>query len=319
MTFTYRKTKRLAQLLARIERARILIDELPVSPELRTITHNRSLLKSALFSAKIEGVIPSSDERMGRRREVENIVRALRLIYSNNMPKHLSLSLIKKFHQLVMSRVSADAGTFRREPSGIFNTAGVAVYIAPSPMMIKTLLGEFVQFCTVSKEPVPIITAMAHVWFEKIHPFLDGNGRVGRLLMSYLLQQGGYGMQGTVPIETEIDEHREEYYDVLLEQKKDITNAVTFLLEALAVSAERVVHNLKYQEKESVDREEFLLPRRREILDIIRDHKLVSFDFLRRRFMAVSAETIHYDLKQLTKEKLVRKLGNTRGARYKTL
>lgn len=61
---------------------------------------------------------------------------------------------------------------------------------------------------------------------------------------------------------------------------------------------------------------ECLLPRRREIIEIIRDHEMVSFDFIRRRFMAISKETIHYDLQQLIKIGLIRKLGKTRGVRY---
>ena len=62
--------------------------------------------------------------------------------------------------------------------------------------------------------------------------------------------------------------------------------------------------------------EETLLPKRREILGVIRDHGMVSFDFIRRRFMAVSEETIHYDLQQLVKVGLIIKLGKTRGALY---
>jgi len=62
--------------------------------------------------------------------------------------------------------------------------------------------------------------------------------------------------------------------------------------------------------------EDLLLPRRREILEIIRDHKIITLDFLKRRFQNVTDRTLRYDLKQLEKEGLIKKLGITRGAHY---
>jgi len=63
--------------------------------------------------------------------------------------------------------------------------------------------------------------------------------------------------------------------------------------------------------------EESLLPRRKEILDVIRDHKVVSSDFIMRRFLMVSSRMIRYDLKQLEKSGFIVKIGVTRGAMYK--
>jgi DeoR/GlpR family transcriptional regulator of sugar metabolism len=65
--------------------------------------------------------------------------------------------------------------------------------------------------------------------------------------------------------------------------------------------------------------EDILLPRRREILEIIRDHRMVSFDFIKRRFPGICQSTLHYDIKQLLRAGLVRKLGATRGAQYVTI
>lgn len=59
-----------------------------------------------------------------------------------------------------------------------------------------------------------------------------------------------------------------------------------------------------------------LLPRRAEILAVIRDHKLVKFDFLRRRFMGISPRMLRYDLKKLTDARLIRKRGKTNGVYY---
>ena len=59
-----------------------------------------------------------------------------------------------------------------------------------------------------------------------------------------------------------------------------------------------------------------LLPRRSELLEIIKDHHIVTFDFLSRRFRAVPTRTLHFDLSQMAKQGYIKKLGNTRGAVY---
>lgn len=71
-----------------------------------------------------------------------------------------------------------------------------------------------------------------------------------------------------------------------------------------------------FSQKESII-EESLLPRRREILEIIRDHGMVSSDFISRRFLKVSPRMIRYDLKKLEEQGFIIKLGTTRGAMYK--
>ena len=65
--------------------------------------------------------------------------------------------------------------------------------------------------------------------------------------------------------------------------------------------------------------ENSLLPRRKEILMLIRDHSPISFDQIKRRFMAINASTLHYDLQQLQKVGLIRKLGTTKSAQYQTI
>lgn len=374
MRYFCRQTRRVADLLQRIERARVLIDELPTPTTHIESIQRRALLKSAVFSARIEGnplapsdISLSEAERPSRtikKREIGNLVRAIRFIGSPRAPRRLSLSLIKRLHAFVMNGIDSDAGHFRTDPSAIFTESGVALYVAPSPNDIKNLLLELIDYVSVKAkaspqlqsmggvsrgaprsgsppparqslvlqapasgwvavgltndrtpgEPSLIAAAITHVWFEKIHPFLDGNGRVGRLLFSYLFQRGGYGMRGAVPFEEFIDRHRQDYYDVLRPNRRDVTPAVEFLLEALSITAEQTIDQLKGPLREGP--ETLLFPRRQEILDIIRDHHIVSFDFLHRRFMNIPDSTLHFDLKQLLKDRLIKKIGKTRGARY---
>lgn len=84
-----------------------------------------------------------------------------------------------------------------------------------------------------------------------------------------------------------------------------------------AVSSARIEGNpLTIAEARSLLRET-LLPRRKEILEIIKDHPFCSFDFIFRRFSAVNPKTLHYDLLRLQKEGFIQKVGKTRGSRYR--
>ena len=171
------------------------------------------------------------------------------------------------------------------------------------------------KFVNSKKETfVPIRASLSHFIFEKIHPFLDGNGRVGRLLTQSILHKGGYGMKGMLSLEEYLDTHRILYYRGLEASEKDVTDYVEFMLEAISTTAEKA-KNTAMQKKE-LKVEDFLLPRRAEILNIIKDHKIVNFDQIRRRFFAVNQRTLRYDLKKLVDGGLITKLGETKGVYY---
>jgi Fic family protein len=325
LNYKYRETGKIRDLLQEIEVLRKVINILPILPSIEENMRRKSLLKSAVFSARIEGNklnlqdilhnrVPQKDIA---RIEIENINKALKFIYSSKAPKRLTKNLILKLHKFTMQNISSSAGLIRNEQSAIFNQAGIAIYMPPSPPELQDLIQKFIIMANNSKEKAVINAAICHFAFEKIHPFLDGNGRVGRLLSIFISKLKGYDFRGLVSLEEYINSNRQAYYDLLTIQKKDITPFIEFFLESIAFGAERVVNKLKSRKEELP--EDRLLPRRREILEIIKDHKIVSFDFIKRRFRRVPDSTLHYDLRQLTKQNFVKKLGETRGALYSSL
>lgn len=321
INYTYRKTKEIEKNLIRIEVAKRITDLLPQLPHIEEYLRHKSLLKSSLFSAKIEGNRLQIEEVQGIERasaknrekiEVFNILQALKWIHSGRAPKKINANLIFKLHKIVLQKISSDAGKLRSEPSAIFNQAGVAIYMTPPPSRLPKLIDELIAIIKTHEHSV-IKTAIAHFAFEKIHPFLDGNGRVGRLLGSFILKNSGYGFRGLVVLEENLSDHREEYYNLLATPNRDITDFVEFFTEAIAISSEKVIGELKENKQ---DAEGSLLPRRQEILAIIQDHKMVSFNFIKRRFQKVPDSSLHYDLKTLTNKGFIRKLGSTRGVLY---
>lgn len=319
----YQLTPGISKLLSSIESCKAVIDSISIPPEIEVNIRRQSTLKSSLFSARIEGnnltldqLRPGSKEQ--KQQEVFNILKALNHIQQRSA-KDLNIKDILNFHQLVMTNLieKNDLGKFRVETSAIFNSAGIAVYLPPRPALIVALINKLIKFINSSKEQfVPVRATLTHYIFEKIHPFLDGNGRVGRLLIQAVLTKGGYGMKGLLALEEFLDKNRSLYYKVLEEPQRDVTDYIEFMLEAIASTAEEVKNQVL--QKQKADIKDYLLPKRSEIMSIIEEHKMISFETIRRRFMAVNERTLRYDLKQLQNQGLIRKRGITKGVYYES-
>lgn len=321
----YLLTSQISHLLASIEASKQVIDSIQVLPEIEINIRRASILKSSLFSARIEGNTLTMDdittrtENNQKKIEVFNILKALQLVQQKKS-KNLSIIDVCTLHGIVMNGLigKKNLGKFRTEVSAIFNSAGMAIYLPPPPKHVNGYMQELCSYATNSQETfVPIRAILTHYTFEKIHPFLDGNGRIGRLILQAVLHMGGYGMKGILPLEEYLDTHRSLYYRSLEDSDKDATQNLTFMLEALAHTAEQT-KNMVLQKRE-VAVTDYLLPRRAEIYNIVQDHDVVNFDQIRRRFMAVNERALRYDLKYLCDKKLIAKLGTTKGVYYKKL
>ncbi len=321
----YTLTPKISQLLSTIESCKEVINSINIPPEVEQNIRRASTLKSSLFSARIEGnnltldQLPGMSSKDQQKQEVFNILKALNFIQQRTS-KDVTLKDILYLHQMVMEGLieKNNLGKFRIESSAIFNNAGIAIYLSPRPAQIVSLLNKLVTYINSDKEQfVPIRACLAHYTFEKIHPFLDGNGRVGRLLIQLALAKGGYGMKGLLTLEEYLDNHRAEYYRSLEEVERDVTDYLEFMLEALAFSSTQAKELVL--EKQNISSEDYLLPRRAEVLSIIKDQTLVSFDQIRRRFLGVNERTLRYDLKKLQDQGLIKKRGTTKGVYYEAL
>lgn len=155
-------------------------------------------------------------------REVSNYVAALnhgldRL--KEGFP--LSLRLIKEIHRVLLTKGRGGAqapGQFRRSQNWIGGTRpGNASFVPPPPEKVMECLGALELFLHDKPEPTPILlkAALAHVQFETIHPFLDGNGRLGRLMITLLLCEQGVLRAPMLYLSLYFKTHRQYYYELL--------------------------------------------------------------------------------------------------------
>jgi len=324
LKYKFEETPKIRRLLIKAEALKMLFAQARALPYIEENLRRESLLKSALFSARVEGnplslekIKFASEEKKTKdlkKIEVFNLLRTYKFIYRSRYPSRLNLSLIKKLHQMTMKNISANAGKLRRDPWAIYNQAGVVVYLTPSPSQLPKLMDEFIQLSQDIKYEIPVKAAILQFVFEKIHPFADGNGRVGRLISTFIMNRGEYHFRDLISPEEIVDKKRENYYQAL-EPFFKTTLFVEFFLESLVEQAGSVLAKLGQRKEESP--EDSLLPRRQEILAIIKDHPYCSFDFIVRRFSAINPKTLHYDFSQLQRGGFIIKAGKTRGVRYK--
>ena len=156
-------------------------------------------------------------------REVHNYVTALDYGLERLKTLPISLCLIREIHEKLMHSVrggNLTLGEFRRTqnwigPAG--STIMTATYVPPPVDEMNQALGDLEKFIHMGTDvPVLARAAMIHYQFEALHPFLDGNGRVGRLLMALLFTEWNILSQPLLNLSVYFERYRQEYYDNLL-------------------------------------------------------------------------------------------------------
>jgi Fic family protein len=191
--------------------------------------------KEAVLSSQIEGTQSSLQDLLAAEAElfdsvdvprdvdeVVNYVRAMKHGLARLRELPLSVRLIREIHEQLMDGVRGGRltpGELRRSQNWI-GPGGArlseATFVPPPPDVVPEALGALEVFLNARDElPLLVKIGLAHAQFETIHPFLDGNGRVGRLLITFLLTQGGVLEKPVLYLSHFLKQHRQEYYDRL--------------------------------------------------------------------------------------------------------
>jgi Fic family protein len=215
--------------------------------------------QEAVMSSMIEGTISTLEDvfqyealglQAGTRaiaaREVHNYVRALEYGLAKQKELPVSLRLIRELHGLLLEGVRGQEyapGEFRRVQNYIATkkaTIATARYVPPPVQEMHQALDLLEKFIHGKDDLPPLVKAgLIHCQFEAIHPFMDGNGRVGRLLVLLLLISWRLIPQPTLYLSAYLEAHRQEYYDRLLavSQEGDWHGWLLFFLEGVSVQS----------------------------------------------------------------------------------
>jgi Fic family protein len=161
----------------------------------------------------------------------------------------ISLRLIKEIHSILLSKGRGDSkspGQFRTSQNWIGGSRpGNAVFVPPPPEKVMECMGDLEKFLHNRPQCISTVVkaALAHVQFETIHPFLDGNGRLGRLLITLLLCAEGVLKEPMLYLSLYFKTHRQRYYDLLqiVRTNGDWEQWLEFFLTAVNETAEQAV------------------------------------------------------------------------------
>lgn len=219
--------------------------------------------REAIVSSRIEGtrtnmdeaVLPYEEIKPERRidwQEVNNYIKALNEAVEHLGQLPLSSRLIRKTHKTLLDSVRGESklpGEFRRSQNWVGGaTLSDAVYIPPRAEMVNDLMSDLEKFIHNNDIQVPslIRVAIAHYQFESIQPFLDGNGRIGRLLITLFLIGEGILDKPLLYLSAYFERNREHYYDnlTLVRTKNDMIQWLKFFLAGIEQTASEAVQAL---------------------------------------------------------------------------
>lgn len=300
-------------------------------------------VKEALLSSQIEGTQASlvevfeyevddgDKERNVDVKEVINYVDALKYGFErlNSLP--LSLRLVREIHKKLLAGVRGNEknpGEFRSSqnwvgPSGA--TLATAEYVPPPPHEMKNALHEFEKYlCENKKDPPLIRCALVHAQFETIHPFLDGNGRVGRLLITFMLGAENILARPLLYLSYYFKRNQSEYYDMLMavREKGDWEGWVRFFLVGVIQTTEqaaetaRAILDMREAHRKIVTSGKLKGKHLNSFLDLLFENMIVTANLVSKE-LGVSHPTAMALCKEFERKKLlVRRPGRGRNIRF---
>ncbi|CAN5470124.1 Fic family protein [soil metagenome] len=219
--------------------------------------------KEAVISSRIEGTQTQLDEallneeevspeRRNDWKEVNNYIKAVNnaIRELNNLP--ISSRLIRQTHGILLDSVRGEhkqPGDFRTSQNWIGgNSLNDAVFVPPHHQYVNELMSDLENFIHNEEISVPALIkiAIAHYQFETIHPFLDGNGRIGRLLITLFLVDQQILTKPLLYLSAYFEKNKGLYYDNLtfVRTKNDMTQWLKYFLVGVAETAERATQTL---------------------------------------------------------------------------
>ena len=237
--------------------------------------------KEALLSSQIEGTQSSLSELLLFERaelpgvtlddvqDVANYVAAMEhglARMREGFP--ISLRLIREIHEKLLSKgrgSKRQPGEFRRSQNWIGGSRpGNAVFVPPPPGQVPDLMSDLEKFIHADTPEIPALikAGLVHVQFETIHPFLDGNGRLGRLLITFLLCTQGILKEPILYLSLYLKTHRQTYYDLLqrVRERGDWEAWLAFFLEGIAETSRQAadtaleLHDLFEADRRRIER-----------------------------------------------------------------
>lgn len=274
--------------------------------QIKTIHSSLSIEGNTLTEEQITAILENK-RVVGPEKDILEVLNALEVYKNFNKLKPEREKDFLKAHKLLLQKLIKEPGKYRNQSVGIVKGSKVE-HIAPPHENVPYLMKNLFEYLKDKNELTLIKSCVFHYEMEFIHPFLDGNGRMGRLWQTLILLQD-YPIFEFLPFETLISKNQNDYYNALSLSDKEgkSTKFIEYMLKIIERSLEELLEN---STKKLTDKDRILI-----FLENC------TSDFTRKDYMNyfkdISSATASRDLKNAVESRLISKLGDKKTTTYK--
>lgn len=274
---------------------------------IRTIYSSLAIEGNTLTLEQITAII-ENNRVPGPKKDIQEVENAIKVYNALSSFDTYSADDFLKAHKILMDKLLKKPGEFRKKYVGIMKGSDVK-HIAPSYDMVPGLVTDLFTYLKNDKDLDIIKSCVFHYEIEFIHPFEDGNGRIGRLWQTRILMETNPLFE-YVPIEETIKKNQEDYYKILehCDKKGESTEFIEFMLRIINKTLRETIKKAKIPNIDYQKRSEYALSQ-------------VDGWFDRKEYMSInkgiSTATASRDLKQLSEEGKIEAKGTGRMTLYK--
>jgi len=336
-------TNKILSNISKIEAAEEVIRHSPLLPLWEKQFKEDAIIRSAHHGTHIEGNMLHKDEAkdvllgrevIGRPRDIEEVINYRKVIdfideEAKQKISKITEPLIKKLHRIITNKILApeQAGEYRLKQVVIRNSStGEITFKPPIPIEVPFLMREFIYWINQENRDDlhPILKAgIVHHELVRIHPFIDGNGRVARVLATLILLLGGYDIRRFFSLEEYYDKDAISYYHSLQKASAgDLSSWLEYFTFGASIEFTKIKEKiLKLSQdvklKEKIGgRQIFLTERQVKIIEYMQEVGYLQNKSFRSIFPDISEDSVLRDVQDLVKKELIKKIGSTKSARY---
>lgn len=339
-------TNKILKNIGGIEASREVIDNAPLLPYFEKEFREDAMVRTIHYGTHIEGnelnlseaeKVLKGQQISARDRDIKEVINYRKVMdyiskfHQKDKNESITEEVIKELHGLTVDKIfpPEQCGVFRKTQVVVKNSATGEVSFTPPmavaiPFQIRNLL-EFVNFSEEDEIHPVLKSGATHYELVRIHPFLDGNGRVARAFATLILYKDGYDIRKFFSLEEYFDKNAHDYYEALQSvEKKD--GDLTFWLEYFTLGLSIELSKIRQKvESISVDAKIkkklggspiMLTPRQLKIIEYIQKVGHLQNQAFESLFPMVSEDTILNEIKGLSQAGIIKKHGVTKGAKY---
>lgn len=338
----YSITNKILKYIGIIEASKEVIENSPLVPAWEARFREEAMVRTVHHGTHIEGnelnfteagKVIAGAKIVGRERDIQEVLNYRNVLkyleeFGN---RDITEETIKHIHELTVYRLMQDnaIGEYRKTQVVVKNSQTGEVTFRPPPAIeVPFLIADFLTWMDAATSDdihTAIKAGLTHYEIVRIHPFLDGNGRVARAVATLVLFRGGYDVKRFFSLEEHYDREPTRYYEALQSvglSNGTMTEWIEYFIEGLAIELSRIKEKVKslstdLKIKKSLGGQQLSLTERQiKIVEYIQENGFLQNKAFFELFPMISEDTVLRELKDLMKKGIVKKEGSTKGVRY---